>query len=578
MPRPARDALFARRSFRAAALFGALFIATPLLSCDTPPDNKDEMKVPEVPRLPDELPLNVDQRCPGDKDCAEATDTTLSVGYGQVDVTPLVEPFDDKNKNDLRDPDEPFTDRNGNGVFDAYWIAGYGNGRMALGVHDPVWARAIVVRQGNTTVALVSMDALGLFYEETAEVEKLLREKLGAAYDIDLVLLHATHLHQNADTVGGWGPDFVTSGITPAYQKQWRKGLADAIAKARETLRPARLSASSIAVEDGPNHDMRRYVGDGRDPVVIDNTLHTLQFLEKGDAVPPKPIVTVVNWSHHPESVGSANHEITSDFVHFLREEMESKGAGPVLYVSGALGGQIGPGGGVAPIDEMGNPVPKNSFKKAELIGKGVAGFALTALADPKARSVEGKDATLRFRTAKYAPQIANTVYHFANMLGIYKRTVCCYDMTRPIDDTNLPAAETRVAYLTLGPVSIITNPGELHPELFIGGYDGSKAGTYTFIDTKKKNAPDVSKAPPPPYLIDIMEGERPHRMTFGLTMDFLGYIVPRFNYVLHETRPYFDEAEGDHYEETNSIGPLVEPQVVGTMRQLILSAQLKTR
>jgi hypothetical protein len=161
-------------------------------------------------------------------------------------------------------------------------------------------------------------------------------------------------------------------------------------------------------------------------------------------------------------------------------------------------------------------------------------------------------------------------------MLGIYKRTVCCYDMSRPIDDTNLPSAETRVAYLTLGPVSIITNPGELHPELFIGGYDGSKAGTYTFIDTKKKNAPDVSKAPPPPYLIDIMEGERPHRMTFGLTMDFLGYIVPRFNYVLHESRPYFDEAEGDHYEETNSIGPLVEPQVVGTMRQLILSAQLK--
>ena len=575
MASPAHPTARTRRPLRSLILCGALLLSASLLSCDTPPPPTEEMKEPEVPRLPDELPLHVDQRCPGDKDCQDSSEDTLLVGYGQVDVTPLVEPFDDKNGNKLRDADETFTDRNGNGVFDGYWIAGYGNGRLALGVHDPVWARAIVLRQGNTTVALVSMDALGLFYEETAEVEKLLRQKLAAAYDIDLLLLHGTHLHQNADTVGGWGPDFTTSGINPYYQKQWRQGLADAIFAARGSLRPARLSVSSIAVEDGPNHDMRRYVGDGRDPVVIDNTLHTLQFMEKGDAVPPKPIATVVNWAHHPESVGSENHEITSDFVHFLRQEMESKGAGPVLYVSGALGGQIGPGGGVAPVDEMGNPVPKNSFKKAELIGKGVAGFALTALADPKARTVEGKDAKLRFRTAKYAAQIANTIYHFANMLGIYKRTVCCYDTSRPIDDTNLPSAETRVAYLTFGPVAIVTNPGELHPELFIGGYDGSKAGTYTFIDTKKKNAPDVSKAPAPPYLIDIMEGERPHRMTFGLTMDFLGYIVPRFNYVLHETRPYIDEADGDHYEETNSIGPLVEPQVVGTMRQLILSAQL---
>ncbi|HNN96604.1 MAG TPA: neutral/alkaline non-lysosomal ceramidase N-terminal domain-containing protein [Pseudomonadota bacterium] len=540
------------------------------LSCDTPAPEPME---PEIPRLPDELPLKVEQRCPGDRDCADGSDDVLSVGYGQVDVSPLVEPFEDKNKNDLRDDDEPFTDRNGNGKFDAYWMAGYGNGRLAFSVHDPVWARAVVLRQNQTTVALVAMDALGLFAEETAEVEAILRAKLGEKYDIDLLLLHATHVHQNADTVGGWGPDFTKTGIHPDYQKQWRAGMADAVLKALSALRPARLSVSSIAVEDGAKHDMSRYVSDARDPVVIDNTLHTLRFIEKGDAVPPKPIVTVVNWAHHPESVGSSNHEITSDFVHFLRDEMEGKGVGPVLYVSGALGGQIGPGR-VVPIDDMGNPVPKHSFKKAELIGRSVAGFALTAIADPAAKSLEGKDAKLRFRSAKYAAQIANTVYHFANMLGIYKRTTCCYDMSRPIDDSNLPSAETRVAYLSFGPLSIITNPGELLPELFLGGYDGSRAGTYTFIDLKKKNPPDVSRAPKPPYLVDIMEGERAHRMTFGLTMDFLGYIVPRYNWVLDENRPYFDEAEGDHYEETNSIGPLAEPQIVGTMRQLILSAQ----
>jgi hypothetical protein len=159
-------------------------------------------------------------------------------------------------------------------------------------------------------------------------------------------------------------------------------------------------------------------------------------------------------------------------------------------------------------------------------------------------------------------------------MFKIYRRSLCCYDTTRAIDDDNLPSVQTTMAYLTLGPASIVTNPGELLPELFIGGYGGEYAGTYTFIDMTKPNSADVSRAPKPPYLVDIMDGQRPHRMTFGLTMDFLGYIVPRYNWVLDAKRPYIDEAAGNHYEETNSIGPLAEPQIVGTMRQLILDGR----
>ena len=64
------------------------------------------------------------------------------------------------------------------------------------------------------------------------------------------------------------------------------------------------------------------------------------------------------------------------------------------------------------------------------------------------------------------------------------------------------------------------------------------------------------------------------HCMVYGATLDFLGYIVPRYNFVLSELAPYFAEAEGDHYEETNSIGPRAEPEIVGTMRQLVMSAR----
>src|SRR5204863_460027 len=116
----------------------------------------------------------------------------------------------------------------------------------------------------------------------------------------------------------------------------------------------------------------------------------------------------------------------------------------------------------------------------------------------------------------------------------------------------------------------ILTNPGELAPELFLGGYDGRYAGTYPLLDKTQENAPQLDQAPAGPYLIDLMDGERAHRMIFGLTGDFVGYILPRFNFVVDADVPYLKEAKGDHYEETNSLGPLADPQIAGTLRQLV--------
>ncbi|MCS6915689.1 MAG: hypothetical protein RMK29_09980 [Myxococcales bacterium] len=527
-----------------------------------------DMRLPPGLLDPDELPLQVEKRCPGSPGCEDVGDGTLYAGVAIRDITPQVEPFEDRNGNRLRDADEPFEDRNGNGRFDAYWIAGYGTGRLALGVHDPVWARALALRQNQTTVVLVSVDTLGLFLEETEEVEKLLDPALG----IDLLLLHATHLHQTADLVGGWGPDPLTYGVNEHYQQRVRRAIASAVEEAVRRLRPVRVTLGSIAVQDADG-DMRRYVSDTRDPVIIDNVLHTMQFSEIGPQGQVTPLATLINWAHHPEAVGASNHLITSDFVHYLRERVEQRGGGTVVYVSGALGGQIGPGR-VEAQDADGRIIREKGFPKAEAIGKAVAGFALMAMADPGARTVAGPAARLSFRTARFAAQVANRKFHLAAMLKIYRRAYCCHDASRPIDEDNLPSIETRVAYLQLGPASIITNPGELHPELFIGGYDGSRSGTYPLIDLSKPNAADLSRAPRPPYLIDIMDGERAHRMTWGLTMDFVGYILPRFNFVLHERRPYLEQAPGDHYEETNSLGPLAEPHIVGTMRQLILDGR----
>jgi hypothetical protein len=76
------------------------------------------------------------------------------------------------------------------------------------------------------------------------------------------------------------------------------------------------------------------------------------------------------------------------------------------------------------------------------------------------------------------------------------------------------------------------------------------------FIDPMNPNPPDVSMAPMAPYLKERIGST--YTWIIGLGNDELGYIVPNYDFKLGFPA-YLSEAEGDHYEETNSIGPHME-------------------
>ena len=79
------------------------------------------------------------------------------------------------------------------------------------------------------------------------------------------MLVHASHLHETNDVVGGWGETVASNGIHPDYQKRLRRLIAEAATEAVQSLKPARLTLGSIPVADGPNNDMHRYVNDVRE-------------------------------------------------------------------------------------------------------------------------------------------------------------------------------------------------------------------------------------------------------------------------------------------------------------------------
>jgi hypothetical protein len=529
--------------------------------------------------------LEVDAYCPG-PGCEDPGDGILRVGAARRDINPtLIETeWDDVNENNHYDAGEDFVDVNGNGEFDAVWIGGFSTGRPATGIHDDLWVRALVLELGDTRVAIAVLDLVGWFANEIDVTRELLDPALG----VDHLIVAATHSHQGPDTLGLWGERPLKSGVDPDYNALVRRRTAEAVAEAAAALEPVALTVARTETLDEDGSPIP-FVGDNRDPKILDPTLTVLQFTAADD--PDRTVASLVHWASHPEYAGSRNNLLSADYVYWLREGIENGVAehaalglpaidgagGEVVFVNGAFGGQIGPNQ-ARPPGEDGEPIAQSGMPKAEAVGWALARRALEAMTSA-ADTLDVEAPHLAFRTAPIDVTVENTYYHVGGLVGVFHRDFYGYDEERAIGPGNYPLIASRVTYLEIGPIGIITAPGELHPELFLGGYDGSWSFGYEIVDPNNPNPPDLAQAPGPPYLRDLILARDGVEiaLVFGAAEDFLGYIIPAWNFVLDENGPYITRAEGHHYEETNSVGPLVEEEVVGALRELIDWGSLST-
>lgn len=515
--------------------------------------------------------------CPGAPGCA-AGDGPLRVGVARIDLTPDLAAKDggweDADGDHVYDSGEPFTDRDGNGKFDPWWVAGSQNARAATGVHDPIWARIMVFDKGDVRIGLVVYDFIGWFANEMDATRALIGEEL----ELDHVVFASTHSHQSPDTMGLWGLTSLQSGVDLDYHAWIHERTVAGLAEAVAALEPVTMTIASTQTLDDDGSPLA-YVGDIRDPIILDPTLTIAQFRSVEE--PERTVGTLVHWSAHPEYAWFDNNLLSSDVVHYIRQTVEDgapeTAAGPAyeglggvaVYVNGAIGGQVGPIG-TRPIGADGEPVTEPGFGRAEAAGTNVGRLALDAITAAGAEDVA--DPRLTMRTGELLLRVENINYHVGGAVGVFKRDFVGWDMERPVDEDNMPYIESRVTYLELGPIGAITAPGELHPELFVGGYDGAWSFGIPIVAADNPNPPDLTTAPGGPYLRDLLlanDGVR-YPLVLGLAEDTVGYIVPRWNFELADGTPYLDQADGDHYEETNSVGPTAEAEIVGSMARLI--------
>jgi hypothetical protein len=294
-----------------------------------------------------------------------------------------------------------------------------------------------------------------------------------------------------------------------------------------------------------------------------------------------------VHWADHPESgaFGANRDMLSSDWPHWMRLGVETgvpsyPSGGPdipglggiTVFAQGPLGGQVGSlNHRVAITDQDGSVITDPGHPKDKALGTNLAREILRLFA---AGGETTNQLPLSYRTAVFNARMDNTGFQVAFLVHLLApHAAVGFDPTAALGPGNAPWLPFRATYFQVGPVGMVTMPGELHPELWVGGYDCSTwSFGYTCFDASQPNPPDFTQAPQPPYLRDLVLANQgvTYPILLGLAHDYFGYLVPSYNYVLNPDNPYLTQADGDHYEETYSLGPDVEHHVVDPILELV--------
>jgi hypothetical protein len=441
----------------------------------------------------------------------------LHVGFGAADITP-----------DL-----------GRHVA---WMAGYRNDYRATGVHDPLWARAVVLDDGANRIALVSVDLVGLQRDAVERVRAQLPDYLH-------VLVSSTHTHEGPDVIGLWGPSPAESGVDTAYVSFVVERVVAAVRAAESDV----AAASAVyGTAEAPAHLIR----DSRLPVARDSIVRVLRF----DDASGEPRGLLVQFSNHPESLGAENPLITADFPYYTIQALEARYGVPVAYFSGAIGGLMThPETFTAP---DGTVHESGTWDYAAAYGDAVARVVDDAVADADPITLTPLAA---YATPVFIP-LANPGYRMGRALGVLNRDAYTWLGRADSAGPSVPpsqvegaiAIETEVTYLRAGELHVAGIPGELYPELVYGTYQSPPEPHADFPD-----------APLEPTVMEALPDAK--MLILGLANDEVGYIIPKRQW--DDEAPYAYGFDDGQYGERNSVGPDVAALLMEALRGLVREA-----
>ena len=197
--------------------------------------------------------------------------------------------------------------------------------------HDPLFATALVVSDGERKAGLVTCDLIGLDAETVGEIREEVNRRTGIPESF--LTVACTHTHYGPDPYRDKSALDVT-----AYRSNLIYLIAGAVEEAVSDLSPALLGVGWGESDVGINRREKLPDGSiilGKNPKgAIDRGVGVLRV----DASDGNPLACVVNFQAHPVAqTGTVSH-ISADYPGKMREIVEGLTGATCLFLQGACG------------------------------------------------------------------------------------------------------------------------------------------------------------------------------------------------------------------------------------------------
>ena len=169
----------------------------------------------------------------------------------------------------------------------------------ATGVHDDVFANAILFQQGEREVFLFNADVLEFEESMAEEVKTMLAERYGI--DRDCVLLSATHDHTS---IVAYHRSWWTGKFDENYYRWFLDTICQCFEECRANAQPAICRLGKRVITGF--YDNRIIPGE-----LADNEVIVVSFFDTEG----KPFAGFVNWAVHSACVGPDCTELTSELA-----------------------------------------------------------------------------------------------------------------------------------------------------------------------------------------------------------------------------------------------------------------------
>lgn len=248
------------------------------------------------------------------------------------------------------------------------WMGGYAyRSSGCTGIRDELLARALVLDDGVSPLAIVSLDLIGLEVEQALR----LRETISAATGIPVaaILVNCSHTHGGPLTQA-----FLTMGEPDAaYVSVLERKIVGVAVQAAGSVRPARVRVGAAPCQVGINRRQTTTGGTiiGRNCAgPVDEQVRVIEVASPDGAA----IAVVVHHACHGTTMGGDNLQITGDWPgaacrHLHRSAVPAEV--PILFLQGCCGNI--------------NPLRGGHFEMVERHGEAVARAAAAALAGAEA-------------------------------------------------------------------------------------------------------------------------------------------------------------------------------------------------